>query len=185
MGVTTASGTSVEVKRHSLVDGAALIDLWRPPAEPIEPGDGFMLSAGCDKRFATCRDVFANARFDFAELQSYPAMNTPVDSEAVKFVHALTGGNSTGKITFATSIAPIYQRTIVDFAQSSAMMHEISGGRFRLGIGIAHGPSYVRMGVTPGKPLADTRSFIASSPSMKTLRLGFSSQSFMSLLRRA
>ena len=36
------------------------------------------------------------------DLQSYPAMNTPVDSEAVKFVHALTGGNSTGKITFGT-----------------------------------------------------------------------------------
>ena len=35
------------------------------------------------------------------------------------------------------------------------MMHEVSGGRFRLGIGIAHGPSHVRMGVTPGKPLGD------------------------------
>ena len=66
----------------------------------------------------------------------------------------------TEKVTFGTAIAPIYQRTIVDFAQSAAMMHEISGGRFRLGIGIAHGPSHVRMGVTPGKPLADTRSFI-------------------------
>src|SRR5262245_56623798 len=40
------------------------------------------------------------------------------------------------------------------------MMHEISGGRFRMGNGIAHGPSYVRMGVTPGKPLADTRAWI-------------------------
>jgi alkanesulfonate monooxygenase SsuD/methylene tetrahydromethanopterin reductase-like flavin-dependent oxidoreductase (luciferase family) len=40
------------------------------------------------------------------------------------------------------------------------MMHEVSGRRFRLGIGIAHGPSYVRMGVKPGKPLADTRAFI-------------------------
>ena len=48
------------------------------------------------------RDVFAQARFEFMDLQSYPAMNTPVDSEAVKFVHALTGGNSTGKITFGT-----------------------------------------------------------------------------------
>jgi alkanesulfonate monooxygenase SsuD/methylene tetrahydromethanopterin reductase-like flavin-dependent oxidoreductase (luciferase family) len=66
----------------------------------------------------------------------------------------------TDKITFGTAIAPIYQRTIVDFAQSAAMMHEVSGGRFRLGIGIAHGPSHVRMGVTPGKPLADTRTFI-------------------------
>jgi alkanesulfonate monooxygenase SsuD/methylene tetrahydromethanopterin reductase-like flavin-dependent oxidoreductase (luciferase family) len=67
---------------------------------------------------------------------------------------------NTASITFGTAIAPIYQRTIVDFAQSAAMMHEVSDGRFRLGIGIAHGPSHVRMGVTPGKPLADTRSFI-------------------------
>jgi alkanesulfonate monooxygenase SsuD/methylene tetrahydromethanopterin reductase-like flavin-dependent oxidoreductase (luciferase family) len=84
------------------------------------------------------------------------------------YVPSPTGGMSTCEalawntvsIPFATAIAPIYQRTIVDFAQSAAMMHEVSGGRFRLGIGIAHGPSYVRMGVTPGKPLADTRSFI-------------------------
>ena len=48
------------------------------------------------------RTVFDKARFEFMDLQSYPAMNTPVDSEAVKFVHALTGGNSTGKITFGT-----------------------------------------------------------------------------------
>ncbi len=84
------------------------------------------------------------------------------------YVPSPTGGMSTcealswntASITFGTAIAPIYQRTIVDFAQSAAMMHEVSGGRFRLGIGIAHGPSYVRMGVTPGKPLADTRGFI-------------------------
>jgi len=67
---------------------------------------------------------------------------------------------NTQSIVFGTTIAPIYQRTIVDFAQSAAMMQEVSGGRFRLGIGIAHGPSHVRMGVTPGKPLADTRAFI-------------------------
>jgi alkanesulfonate monooxygenase SsuD/methylene tetrahydromethanopterin reductase-like flavin-dependent oxidoreductase (luciferase family) len=66
----------------------------------------------------------------------------------------------TDKISFATSIVPIYQRTMIDFCQSAAMMHEVSGGRFSLGIGIAHGPSYVRMGVTPGKPLSDTRAFI-------------------------
>jgi acetylornithine deacetylase len=46
--------------------------------------------------------VFPQARFEFKTLQSYPALNTPVDSEAVNFVHALTGGNSTGKITFGT-----------------------------------------------------------------------------------
>jgi acetylornithine deacetylase len=46
--------------------------------------------------------VFPATHFSFTELQSYPALNTPVDSEAVNFVRALTGGNSTGKITFGT-----------------------------------------------------------------------------------
>lgn len=66
----------------------------------------------------------------------------------------------TTKIPFATSIAPIYSRTVGDFANSSAFMHEVSGGRFSLGIGVSHAPSHVRMGVTPGKPLGDTRSFV-------------------------
>ncbi|HUN41757.1 MAG TPA: LLM class flavin-dependent oxidoreductase [Acetobacteraceae bacterium] len=67
---------------------------------------------------------------------------------------------NTKTIPFGTAIAPIYARTVGDFAQSAAFMHEISGGRFSLGIGVAHGPSHVRMGVMPGKPLGDTRSFV-------------------------
>ena len=66
----------------------------------------------------------------------------------------------TEKITFATSIAPIYARTVGDFAQSAAFMHEVSCGRFRLGIGVSHAPAHVRMGVTPGKPLSDIRAFV-------------------------
>lgn len=60
------------------------------------------IKAAAEEIANTYRNVHAPARFEFADLQSYPAMNTPVDSEAVKFVHALTGGNSTGKITFGT-----------------------------------------------------------------------------------
>jgi len=67
---------------------------------------------------------------------------------------------NTDRISFGTMIAPIYQRTLLDFAQSAAVMHEVSGGRFRLGIGVAHAPSHVRMGVTPGKPLGDISSFV-------------------------
>jgi len=67
---------------------------------------------------------------------------------------------NTASIPFGTAIAPIYQRTVTDFAQSAAVMHEVSGGRFRLGIGVAHGPSHGRMGVTPGKPLGDIRGFV-------------------------
>src|SRR5579862_7141139 len=67
---------------------------------------------------------------------------------------------ATTRITFATAIAPIYARTVEDFAHGAAYLHEISGGRFRFGIGVAHGPSHIRMGVTPGKPLGDIRNFV-------------------------
>jgi alkanesulfonate monooxygenase SsuD/methylene tetrahydromethanopterin reductase-like flavin-dependent oxidoreductase (luciferase family) len=67
---------------------------------------------------------------------------------------------NTERITFGTAIAPIYARTVQDFAQSAAFMHEVSGGRFRFGIGVAHAPSHLRMGVTVGKPLGDTRGFV-------------------------
>jgi acetylornithine deacetylase len=60
------------------------------------------IKAAAEKIATGYRAVFERARFEFIDLQSYPAMNTPVDSEAVKFVHSLTGGNSTGKITFGT-----------------------------------------------------------------------------------
>ncbi|HEX3884877.1 MAG TPA: LLM class flavin-dependent oxidoreductase [Stellaceae bacterium] len=67
---------------------------------------------------------------------------------------------ATKHLKFATAITPIYGRVTEDFAQASAYIHEISGGRFAFGVGVAHGPSHVRMGVTPGKPLGDTRAFV-------------------------
>jgi len=68
---------------------------------------------------------------------------------------------ATERVIFGTAIAPIYARTVEDFAHSAAYIHEISGGRFRFGIGVAHAPSHIRMGVTPGAPLGDIRAFVA------------------------
>ena len=68
---------------------------------------------------------------------------------------------ATRQLRFATAIAPIYARTVEDFAHGAAYIHEISGGRFAFGIGVAHAPSHIRMGVTPGKPLGDIRAFVA------------------------
>ena len=93
-----------------------------------------------------------------AERRGFAGIFSPSPMGNMSMCEALAW--QTEKIPFATSIVPIYMRTMIDFCQSAAMMHEVSGGRFSLGIGIAHGPSYVRMGVTPGKPLADTRAFI-------------------------
>lgn len=67
---------------------------------------------------------------------------------------------ATDSIAFATAIAPIYAQTSDEFAHTASYIHEVSGGRFQFGIGVAHGPSHVRMGVTPGKPLGDIRAFV-------------------------
>jgi alkanesulfonate monooxygenase SsuD/methylene tetrahydromethanopterin reductase-like flavin-dependent oxidoreductase (luciferase family) len=67
----------------------------------------------------------------------------------------------TRRIVFATSVTPIYSRTVTDFAQTAAFLHEVSDGRFRLGVGVSHAPSRARMGVTAGKPLSDVRDFVS------------------------
>jgi len=67
---------------------------------------------------------------------------------------------NTERITFGTGIAPIYARTVPDFAQATAFLHEVSGGRFRFGIGVAHAPSHARMEVVVGRPISDTRGFV-------------------------
>lgn len=92
------------------------------------------------------------------ERRGFAGIYSPSMFGNMSFCEALAW--NTTNLSFGTAIAPIYQRTISDFAQSAAVMHEISGGRFHLGIGVAHGPSHIRMGVTPGKPLGDIRAFV-------------------------
>ncbi len=59
-----------------------------------------------------------------------------------------------------TAIANIYTRHPHDYALTATFLHEVSGGRFRLGIGISHDPVNRRLGLNTGKPLADVRSFV-------------------------
>ncbi len=67
---------------------------------------------------------------------------------------------ATESIPIATSIMPIYFRPVIDMAQSAAFIQEISGGRFRFGIGVSHAPAIKRMGVQAGKPLTDMRNYV-------------------------
>jgi alkanesulfonate monooxygenase SsuD/methylene tetrahydromethanopterin reductase-like flavin-dependent oxidoreductase (luciferase family) len=76
---------------------------------------------------------------------------------------------ATERIPFATAIAPIYAQTAEEFAHGAAYIHEVSGGRFQFGIGVAHAPSLLRMGVTPGKPLGDVRAFVAKLKSYEEI----------------
>jgi uncharacterized phage protein (TIGR02218 family) len=54
------AGRAVEVKRHELRDGLVRLELWQEPGEMPLAGDGFTVTAGCDKQLATCRAKFAN-----------------------------------------------------------------------------------------------------------------------------
>ncbi len=67
---------------------------------------------------------------------------------------------ATERIPFGTSIANMYTRHVADYAQSAAFIHEISGGRFRFGIGVSHAPMNDRLGLSVGRPMADTRDFV-------------------------
>ena len=67
---------------------------------------------------------------------------------------------STERIPIGTSIANIYLRHPSDYAQTTALIHELSGGRFRFGVGVSHAPFLKRAGLQAGKPLADMRHFV-------------------------
>lgn len=92
------------------------------------------------------------------EQRGYAGIYAPSVFANVSLCEALA--HVTKRIEFGTSIAPIYARTVGDFAESATFLHEVSGGRFRFGIGVSHAPAHVRMGVKAGKPLSDIRDFV-------------------------
>jgi uncharacterized phage protein (TIGR02218 family) len=54
------AGTAVEVRRHAKASSAVTLVLWQSAPLPVEAGDTFEVTAGCDKIFATCKAKFAN-----------------------------------------------------------------------------------------------------------------------------
>ena len=66
----------------------------------------------------------------------------------------------TSRIPFWTSIQPIYHGHPTEVAITSGHLAEVSGGRFRLGLGVSHGPAMERLGVATGKPLSDIRTYV-------------------------
>ncbi len=67
---------------------------------------------------------------------------------------------ATERIPFGTAIANLYTRHVSDYAVTASLIHELSGGRFRFGVGVSHTPMNRRLGIQTGKPLADMREFV-------------------------
>jgi alkanesulfonate monooxygenase SsuD/methylene tetrahydromethanopterin reductase-like flavin-dependent oxidoreductase (luciferase family) len=93
------------------------------------------------------------------EREGFTGMYCPSLGDGLALCEALA--LQTHEIPFGTSIANIYARHPFDFAQTAAFIHEVSGGRFRFGIGVSHGPTHARLRVQVGKPLEDIRRFVA------------------------
>ncbi len=81
------AGRAADVKRHAVNGGIVTIELWQAMSESIAPGDGFTITPGCDRRFATCRDRFGNGvnfrGFPYMPgndaVLGMPAANQPLD----------------------------------------------------------------------------------------------------------
>ncbi len=87
------AGRAMEIKRHAVSAGVVGIELWQAMSAPLAPGDGFTVTAGCDKQFATCKAKFANA----ANFRGFPHMpgNDAVLSRPAR-TQPLDGGSRYG-----------------------------------------------------------------------------------------
>ncbi len=65
-----AADTKMEVKAHIKTAAAVIIELWTPAEGPPVVGNAFTVTAGCDKRFQTCKAKFSNS----ANFRGFPAM---------------------------------------------------------------------------------------------------------------
>ncbi len=92
------------------------------------------------------------------EARGFPGIYGPSLSDNLALCEAIA--LVTERVEIGTSITPIYTRNVNDFAQTAGFIHEVSGGRFRFGIGVSHEPAMKRIGVSQGKPLADMRKFV-------------------------
>jgi uncharacterized phage protein (TIGR02218 family) len=63
-------GTAAEVRRHAVGAAAVSLVLWQAAALAVAPGDAFIVTAGCDKTFATCKTKFNNV----ASFRGFPHM---------------------------------------------------------------------------------------------------------------
>ncbi|MFK7897010.1 MAG: LLM class flavin-dependent oxidoreductase [Myxococcota bacterium] len=93
------------------------------------------------------------------ERRGYAGIYCPSLGDAMGLCHSIA--HETEQIPFGTSIVNMHTRHAVDYAQSASFLHEISGGRFRFGVGVSHGPMLKPLGLGVGRPLADAKQFVS------------------------
>ena len=84
------AGTAAEVRSHQASGSSATLELWQRAALPVEIGDAFKVTAGCDKTVGICKAKFANA----VNFRGFPHM--PGTDRAFSYVVGQTGENDGG-----------------------------------------------------------------------------------------
>jgi alkanesulfonate monooxygenase SsuD/methylene tetrahydromethanopterin reductase-like flavin-dependent oxidoreductase (luciferase family) len=93
-----------------------------------------------------------------AERRGFPALACPTLGGALGLCVSLAHVTTT--IRFSTAIQGIYGTAVTEIGNIASHVHELSGGRFALGLGVSHEPMVKRLGVTMGPPLSDMRDFV-------------------------
>ena len=71
-------------------------------------------------------------------------------------------GTATTRVGLGNGVVPIYPRHPVAMAQAALTLNEMTGGRFRLGLGVSHRASIEAMlGLSVVEPLAVMREYVA------------------------
>jgi uncharacterized phage protein (TIGR02218 family) len=84
------AGRSAEIKAHRADAFAVTLELWQAMASPVAVDDRFIVTAGCDKQFATCRQKFANS----INFRGFPHM--PGNDFVVAYPNRDDGSNDGG-----------------------------------------------------------------------------------------
>jgi len=94
-----------------------------------------------------------------AERRGFPGVYCPSPiTDCMALCQAIAQATKTLRV--GTSIQPIYFRAPAELAHHAAFIHEVSGGRFDLGVGVSHADMQSAFGVAGGKPLGDMRAYV-------------------------
>jgi uncharacterized phage protein (TIGR02218 family) len=83
------AGRRAEIARHAAAGGQVLIELFEAPVRALAAGDAFVIRAGCDKQFATCKAKFGNV----VNFRGFPHM--PGDDAVLRYANR--GDANTGR----------------------------------------------------------------------------------------
>jgi alkanesulfonate monooxygenase SsuD/methylene tetrahydromethanopterin reductase-like flavin-dependent oxidoreductase (luciferase family) len=95
-----------------------------------------------------------------AENRGFPAVACPTLGSALGLCASLA--HVTNTVHFYTAIQGIYGNSAGEIGSLASHIHEVSSGRFALGLGVSHEPMVRRLGASMGPPLSDMSNFVES-----------------------